>query len=206
MDSFTDIKKILVGTPETGSIINKVSDSIKDYLPISMTEKEKGDMNLSIANAIMKESCLILEVAHKNELEDNLQAKMLDGTANDLLQAGKLGKLALLWRGSQRSFWNVAILIFTFFWFFTDKIKLNYLQIPDPTNPGQVLYQADPITQTKLMVLIIIYSLSMGALFGERAFRNIIPLITSILSMFTGRKPVMKVTPSVKGVDLTPKG
>jgi hypothetical protein len=192
MDSFTDIKNIIVGTNDSNGFITKVSNAVDQYLPISTTEKEKADVRLAISNAIVKEACSLLDVAHRNEVEENIQLKMLDGTANDLLQAGKLGKFLLVWRGFQRPLWNFGVFIFSFFWFFTDKIKLHYREIPDPTNINEVLYQADPITQTKLMVIIIVYSLVLGALFGERAFRNLIPLITSILSMFTGRKPIMK--------------
>lgn len=203
MDSFQDIKNIIVGKTDEDSLISKISNSIDQYLPLSTTEKEKADIRLAISNSVVREACKLLDVAHQNEVEENIQLKMLDGTATDLLQAGKIGKILLAWRGIQRPLWIFGLFIFSIYWFFTDKIKLNYYEIPDPNNIGQVLYQADPITQSKLMVILIVYCLVLGAYFGERAFKNIIPLITSVLSMFTGRKPITKIA---KQNNDSPKG
>lgn len=85
-----------------------------------------------------------------------------EGTAQDLLNMPILGKCILFARGAQRPVWGFATLAMDFMWFFGD--------YPHEFNEQQ---------QT---TLIIINSLVLGFLFGERAVLNLTPLITKLLA------------------------
>lgn len=186
MSLFDSIKKLLTGSNK--DLTSKVIDVTKDYLPTDMTDKSKMDLNMAISQEIKNHELAILEQAHLETIEFNNQLKATEGTASDLLQAGLPGRILLFIRGSQRIIYNIAILVIDIIWLFTDKIHLTTMQIPDPSYPGKLLTVADPITSAKLTVLVTLNLLAMSFLYGERAFKNLTPMITTVVGMFVVRK------------------
>lgn len=111
-----------------------------------------------------------VKIAHRQELEMqraeieadkefNSRIKQLEGTAKDLLQAGWMGKVVLFFRGAQRPAWGWGVLIFDWL-YFTNRIEMG--------GDGEKL-------------LYVINLLVLGFLFGERALKNVAPLVKDII-------------------------
>jgi len=206
MSIFTTIKNLFNNT--SSDLTTKVINTTKDYLPIDMPDKSKMDLNLAISEEVKRHEMNLLEQAHIETVEFNNRLKETEGTASDLLQAGFPGRIMLFLRGAQRIIWNMSILVIDLIWLFTDKIQLTMIQVPDPDYPGRLISVADPITAAKLTVLVTLNMLAISFLYGERAFKNLTPMITTIIGMFIVRKtggnlPQVSEDTKKKPLDLT---
>ena len=85
-----------------------------------------------------------------------------EGTANDLRQAGLLGRVILFARGCQRPLWGFFVMYIDFMWF-------------------SGAWKIEKDTQTEF-ALTVINLLVLGFLFGERAIKNIMPLYEKYMS------------------------
>lgn len=112
-----------------------------------------------------------LEIGHKYDLQQqefllkteqafNQRIKDMEGTANDLKSIPYIGAIVIFLRGLQRPLWG-------FFTFYADwKIFASEWTLPD-----ERLYT----------LLLVINILILAFLFGERAIKNVMPLISQYL-------------------------
>lgn len=143
-----------------GKLAEGAMDLIKGRFPSKMSEAdEKGlEMDLlSLNNNHVKD----LEViANQDRAEYNTRIKEMEGTAADLKTIPIIGPIIIFLRGMQRPVWGFATLFMDFKWF----------------SGGWALDEQ----QTNAMYLINL--LVLGFLFGERAIKNLEPLIMKILA------------------------
>ncbi len=115
----------------------------------------------------------LLELQHRHEVEAvrlsleaehefNQRIKDLEGTAKDLHQSGWLGKLVLFMRGAQRPLWGYFVaymdyMVFAGNWSLKGHEKLE-------------------------SAFWIINFLVLGFLFGERAVKNVAPLVSEMMN------------------------
>lgn len=181
--SFFGVLKTMFSADSGNGIAGKIIDTVKDYFPPDMTEQDKVNLELTITTAVHKQEMEILEKAHEEEVEFNKRTVTMEGTAQDLIQAGFLGKIALFFRGFQRILWSYGIFIFDVFWV-TGKINFqNTISVTDPNNSGSIILVPNPI----IAFIVTVNVLVLAFLFGERALKNLTPMIVSIIGMFTGR-------------------
>lgn len=160
MNIFTTITDFLAG-----GTVKTVLDTVKDYFPPSMSDKEKAEMSLIISNAEHQKEKEILVLVNEADKEFNQRLRDLEGTASDLKSIPFFGTIVIFLRGVQRPIWG-------FFTLYADFMALSKTwNITD-----------DP--QLKAM-LIVVNVLVLGFLFGERAIKNLMPFIAQ---MFGGKK------------------
>jgi len=186
-------------TGEGGGVAGKLIDTVNDYFPPDMSEEEKANLQLAITNTIHHQEMDILSKAHEEEVEFNKRTVALEGTAQDLIQAGWLGKIALFFRGFQRILWSYGIFVFDVFWVMG---KLSFpltMAMTDPENTERMITVPNPI----IAFIVTVNFLVLAFLFGERALKNLQPLILSTIGMFTGRS-LGGATPTVTKKKTTP--
>jgi hypothetical protein len=101
-----------------------------------------------------------------SEAEKNLTQRIaeLEGTASDLKAIPFFGPVMIFLRGLQRPVWGFATLYMDLMWF----------------------SEWETLTQKQESALMIINVLVLGFLFGERAIKNVMPLITKLFEAKKG--------------------
>lgn len=106
----------------------------------------------------------LAQLAQEAQAEFNKRIAELEGTASDLTKFGLLGRLVVFVRGCQRPVWGFATLYMDFMWFSGRWAELS---------------------QQQESAFWIINLLVLGFLFGERAIKNLMPLITTMIEART---------------------
>lgn len=140
----------------SGGFSSKIVDTIRDYFPPSMTDKEKREFELKLMEISQAQEIELLKAANTAEAEFNQRIKDMEGTAADLKQIPVLGSIILFLRGCQRPI----------FGFFT--LLMDYLVFSGSWTIEQNSRLESAFFAINLLVL--------GFLFGERAVKNVLPL------------------------------
>lgn len=142
----------------TGGFVSKAVETFKDYFPPDMTPEQQADFALKTKQ---------LEASLKKQANDASNAAEailtnrvaeLEGTASDLKSVPFVGPLVLFLRGLQRPLWGYATLYMDYMWF----------------------SEWTTLTSKQESALMAINILVLGFLFGERAIKNVMPLITKL--------------------------
>lgn len=146
-----------------GGTAKTILDGVKAYFPPSMSDKEKSELSLKITEAQNKHDLTILDMANKSDAEFNSRIKEMEGTASDLKTIPVVGSVIIFLRGLQRPVWGFVT------------IYLNYKSFSGDWT----------LTEKQDVALLAIDILVLGFLFGERALKNVMPLIGT----YFGGKP-----------------
>lgn len=157
MGLFTEVADFFAGG--TASVI---MDGVKSYFPPKMSDTEKANLEIGIKKMNADIEMSLKEVALKEDVEFNKRIKDMEGTASDLKTIWGIGHIIILARGAQRPIWGLSTLY------------MDY-QVFSGAWPGIM-----DDTQLKTL-LIVINFLVLGFLFGERAVKNVMPLIIQFL-------------------------
>lgn len=144
-----------------GDIFSTIVDTAKDYFPPSMTEGEKSELQLKLSQAAHTQELSLLEATNHMEAEFNDRIKSMEGTASDLKTIPIIGPIIIFLRGLQRPFYGFATLY------------LNYK-----------VFSGDwtMVTDSKQeLAFFAINLLVLGFLFGERALKNVGPIIERMI-------------------------
>ena len=141
----------------TSGAVGTIAKTIEKYLPPSMSDKEKADLQMAVTAAERDHERQIMTLANEAEAEYNQRIKDMEGTAADLKVIPIIGPLLILARGAQRPVWGLATLL------------IDY----------QVLSKAWDLSADEQLkaLLFAINILVLGFLFGERAVKNVMPLL-----------------------------
>ena len=144
----------------TGGLSGTILNIIDDVVPGGLTPEQRAAVQERTETELTKRE----ENAHKaaGEAERNLTDRIskLEGTAKDLLQMPYIGRLIIFLRGAQRPMWGYGTLYMDF----------------------QVFSQTWPIQPGPVEVAFwTINFLVLGFLFGERAIKNVAPLVLQLL-------------------------
>lgn len=159
MSFFTKVANFL-----GGSAASTIADTVQAYFPPSMSEKEKAELQAKIQAAEHARTSDLMKLANEADAEFNQRIRDLEGTAKDLKAIPIIGPILILARGAQRPVWGFATLY------------LDYMVLSKSWD-----ITGDP--QLKAMIMAI-NLLVLGFLFGERAVKNVAPL----LGEYFGRK------------------
>lgn len=151
------VKGFLGGDGE--GVLKTLADTVEDYFPPSMSDKEKADMKLALTKIEGENQIKLLELAKEQDDLFNQRIKDLEGTATDLKSVPIVGPIMLLARGSQRPIWGFATMFFDYQVF-----------------SSQWNIMADDQLKAVVMAINV---LVLGFLFGERALKNVMPLIAA---------------------------
>jgi hypothetical protein len=124
-----------------------------------MTPEEKADLTIRIKDAEAARDLKVQSLVNQATEQFNDRIKSMEGTAGDLKSIPIIGTLIIFLRGCQRPCWGFAVLYFDNKWLFSTQV----------------------FTERQEMALIVINVLVLGFLFGERAVKNLMPLIMKVL-------------------------
>jgi len=143
-----------------GSLFGDVTGLIKDYFPPEMTESQKAGLEKEFL-IIENEAKLRLQSAI-NDADKQFNKRINDheGTANDLKQMPVIGSIVLFLRGVQRPAWGFFTMYLNFVWFVQNPVW----------------------TEQQESAVMVINILVLGFLFGERAVKNLSPIIEKMFA------------------------
>lgn len=139
-------------------IITQAADVVDRFVT---TGAEKELAKRELMQIMHTKEIELRQIAAEEKAEFNKRIHDLEGTAKDLIQAGWLGKIVLFARGAQRPVWGFAVLALDF------AVFSGQYSLPEGGQMESTFY--------------IINLLVLGFLFGERAVKNVAPLITNYL-------------------------
>jgi hypothetical protein len=149
-------KKLLNGV--TGGFVSTAVDTFKEYFPADMSPEQKADLALKTKQLEANIQQQMDDAAITAEEVLTNRIAQLEGTASDLKGIPFVGPLVLFLRGLQRPLWGYATLFMDYMWF----------------------SEWTTLTSKQESALMAINILVLGFLFGERAIKNVMPLITKL--------------------------
>lgn len=153
----------------SGGVGGKIVDAVAAHFPPSMSEKEREEMKLVVAQASRQYETELLRIAQQEQEEFNSRIKEMEGTASDLNNASWPGRVVLFMRGAQRPIWGFAVLLMDFMVF---SGKWNLVGQTAVTSGAAAGVASNFDLQSAFWVINF---LVLGFLFGERAMRNVMP-------------------------------
>lgn len=149
----------------SGGFGSSVVDAVKEYYPPSMSEQEKADLDFRIQTAVDSKTIKLQQLANEAQTEFNNRIAEMEGTAKDLKAIPYIGAIMLFLRGCQRPIWGYSTLYIDLMVFSGKWSKL---------------------TDVQESALWVINLLVLGFLFGERAIKNVTPLIERMIKAKKG--------------------
>ena len=144
-----------------GSLFKELKEGVMAYFPPDMSPQQKVEAELKLNEFLHQKQMDANRVLTESATQLDKRISEQEGTAKDLNGIPVLGTIILFLRGSQRPLWGFATLYMDYQWFFKPNLDLDEQQ------------------QTALIVINI---LVLGFLFGERAIKNLEPLIIKVFA------------------------
>lgn len=151
----------------TGGLAKEVSGLVQAYFPPDMSPEKKAELQVAIERLAMEREKNANDAARDAEESINERVKVYEGTAQDVLAIPYLGPVMVFLRGGQRIAIGYAT-IYLDFMVFSGSWKID----------GGTLESC----------FWIINFLVLGFLFGERALKNVGPLLAQIMQAKNGAK------------------
>lgn len=146
----------------TGGLSDRVMGLIEDVVPGGLSPEQRALLKGKIEEETTKRERAAHKAASQAEQNVTHRIKELEGTASDLKAIPIIGTLIIFLRGCQRPTWGFATLYMDFM-VFSKKWPL----VPDSMQE---------------MAFWTINFLVLGFLFGERAIKNVMPVITAFMA------------------------
>ncbi len=158
MSILKDIGNIFTGG--VSGLANKIIDTAVGFFPPSMSEADKANAKLALKELAHKEELELLNATNEATQLFNQRIKDYEGTANDLKSIPFVGAIIIFLRGAFRPMFAYAMA------FVDIKVFSNAWVIPEGNIES---------------VFWIVNLLVLGFFFGERALKNILPLLKEFL-------------------------
>ena len=147
-----------------GGLFKEIKDVVNERWPPDMSPQEKAEANLAIERVAMEKQMQADKILTEAGAQLDRRIAEQEGTAKDLLALPIIGRLMLFVRGIQRPVWGFATLYIDYRWFFD---------------------AAADFSEQQELALTVINLLVLGFLFGERAVKNLEPIIMKIFDRMT---------------------
>lgn len=149
-----------------GSTIKTIAETIKAYLPPSMSDAEKSELQLRINEAENKNKTEILKMANEADRLFNDRIIAMEGSAEDLEQVPVIGRVIIMLRGAQRPVWGFLTLYMDLMVF----------------SKKWVIAQGSMESTAFLAINLLVLTF----LFGERAVKTILPIVMRYFGLKNG--------------------
>lgn len=143
----------------TGGLAGTILETVKAYFPPDMPAEKKAEMQISIERMVMEREKNAADAARDAENAFNERLRQYEGTAAELATIPVLGPIMVFLRGAQRPIIGYAT------------IWLDY-------NVFSGVWKLEPGAQENCFW--VINALVLGFLFGERALRNLAPVLQTL--------------------------
>ena len=152
------LKALLGG--EGGGLIGKGLEFINERWPPDMSEEQRKQMEIVVKDMLHKQEMELREAAAQDEALFNERTIALEGTAKDLAAIPIIGSIVIFLRGAFRP-------LFAYFTLYADYIYL---------------IEGMSWTERQETLLLAINLLVLVFFFGERAMKNVMPLIVKVFA------------------------
>lgn len=142
-----------------GSLFKEIKETAMAYFPPDMNPEQRAAAELALEKVANKKEIDLLNAANEAQKQFDNHIASHEGTASDLKTIPYIGGLVIFLRGVQRPLWGFGTFWMDLEWLFSDKV----------------------FTETQEYTLLFINLLVLGFLFGERALKNLEPLIARLL-------------------------
>lgn len=159
----------------SGGVGDKIVDTVKDYFPPKMGEAERMQIEEAIRKTAREHELKLIELAQAEQQSFEDRIKEMEGTAKDLQRFGFLGNLVVFLRGMQRPIWGFFVLYLDYSVFIAGKW-------PTGMESGTESLGLDLESAFWMINFLVL-----GFLFGERAMRNVLPLLQQKLGANAGK-------------------
>ncbi|MEW8076106.1 MAG: hypothetical protein AB2815_10155 [Candidatus Sedimenticola endophacoides] len=146
-----------LGNLLTGNLAQTIFDGIKTYFPPDMTPEQQARLRLELERIEQDKRQQTDNALLEAEQMLTERISKLEGTASDLKSLPVVGRLMLFARGCQRPLWGFFTMYLDWCWF-----------------------SQWTLSEKQQAALIVVNILVLGFLFGERAIRNLTPLISQL--------------------------
>jgi len=142
------------------TLVSGAMDLIKGRFPDKLSEGDSKALEMELLTLNNNHLAKIAGLANEQTEEFNSRLKDMEGTAKDLKSIPVLGPIVIFLRGTQRPVWGFATLYLDYKWFSGD------WTLDDQQGSAAA----------------IINLLVLGFLFGERAIKNLEPLLLKLFA------------------------
>jgi len=139
-------------------LVKGVAGFIKGQFPDKLSEADQLAIQIKMTELTNQQINKASQIAHAETAEFNARIKDMEGTAADLKAIPILGPFMLFLRGSQRPVWSFATMYYDFLWF----------------------SNTDAFSEQQGTALMVVNCLVLSFTFGERALKNLEPLIKNV--------------------------
>ena len=151
------IKDLLKSVTTGEGLATKLIDTVSGYIP---SKEDKARLEIEIRKIAHAQELEIQRAELEADKELNNRIKDLEGTANDLMQAGYAGRIVLFLRGAQRPLWGWSVMLMDI------RVYLGSTTLGDE----------------EMKLLYALNLLVGGFLFGERAIKNVMPFFKDMIA------------------------
>jgi len=166
------IKALLSG----GDLIKDGLDFINDRWPPNMSEEQKEQMRQLWADTQHRNNMQLLNQASEDERIFNERTIQLEGTAGDLKSIPFLGPIIIFLRGAFRP-------LFSYFTLYMDWIYFSTATERVLDADGLLVRVVATWTQQQETLLLVMNLLVLIFFFGERAMKNVMPIILRVFGV-----------------------
>lgn len=144
-----------------GKLVEGTMEIIKGRFPEKLSERDRLEIEMIMTQQVREYEIQGERLAQQETVEFNQRIKDMEGTTADLKTVPYFGPFVIFLRGVQRPFWGFGVFVLDWIWLVKDTTQWSDKQE---------------------VALLIINILVLGFLFGERALKNVMPLITEYVS------------------------
>lgn len=146
-----------IGSFLSGDFVKNAMDFVNDRWPPDMSEQQRMQMEIVLKDMLHKQQMDLAEAARQDEDAFNERTIAMEGTAKDLKALPVVGSVIIFMRGAFRP-------LFAYMTGYLDWVYLT---------------QGMSWTERQETLLLAINLLVLVFFFGERAMKNVMPLITN---------------------------
>lgn len=151
----------------TGGLSDRVADIVEGVVGEQLPPDKKAELRLALERETTERERVATAAASDAERNLTDRIAQLEGTAADLRAIPFLGPIILFLRGCQRPAWGFAVMF----------MDWKVFSASGSSSAGWSLPADGPITLAFLAINVLV----LGFLFGERALKNVAPLIAQFL-------------------------
>jgi hypothetical protein len=152
------LKELLTGG--AGGLIEKGLDFVNKRWPPDMSEEQRTQMEIVVKDMLHQQNMDLMRAAAEDEKLFNERTIALEGTAKDLAALPWVGSVVIFLRGAFRP-------LFAYFTLYADYVYL---------------IEGMSWTERQETLLLAINLLVLVFFFGERAMKNVMPLIVKVFA------------------------
>jgi hypothetical protein len=157
-----------IGSFLQGDFVGNAMKFVNERWPPDMSEQQKAQMQMVLEDMLHRQKMECAEAARQDEAAFNQRTIELEGTAKDLKTVPYVGALIIFMRGAFRPLFSYATMYFDWVYF----------------SGGMAFTERQETLLLSINLLVLVF------FFGERAMKNVMPLITNaFIAKTDGSKP-----------------